>query len=188
MRCLGSLAVYGGFAAGDLDHLPGLPMHTELIDGALIFRAPQTNFHTLAISLLAAGLSRAVPDEFRVRREMTVTLAERQRLEPDVLVVRTDSITGWDQADFHPDDVVLVAEVVSPDSEARDRQRKPRLYAAAAIPHFWRVENSAECPTVYVYELDPANEAYTLTGIHYDRLKLTVPFDIDIDLTEIDKL
>jgi hypothetical protein len=27
---------------------------------------------------------------------------------------------------------------------------------------------------------------YTLTGIHHDMLKLTVPFDIDIDLTEVD--
>ncbi|MFI9415012.1 hypothetical protein [Nocardia gamkensis] len=25
-------------------------------------------------------------------------------------------------------------------------------------------------------------------GIHHDRLKLTVPFDMDIDLTEIDRL
>jgi hypothetical protein len=27
-----------------------------------------------------------------------------------------------------------------------------------------------------------------LTGIHHDRLKLSAPFDIDIDLTEIDSL
>ncbi|MEU6586706.1 hypothetical protein, partial [Nocardia sp. NPDC046763] len=29
---------------------------------------------------------------------------------------------------------------------------------------------------------------YALTGIHHDRLQLTVPFEIDIDLTEIDHL
>ncbi|GLU48419.1 hypothetical protein Nans01_27700 [Nocardiopsis ansamitocini] len=43
-------------------------------------------------------------------------------------------------------------------------------------------------PTVYVYELDPATAAYALTGIHHDRLTLTVPFAVDVDLTAIDRL
>jgi Uma2 family endonuclease len=84
--------------------------------------------------------------------------------------------------------VLLAVEVVSPDSEERDRKRKPQLYAEAGIPHFWRVENNSRRPTVYVYELDPATRAYALTGIHHDRLKTPVPFDVDIDLTEIDNL
>jgi hypothetical protein len=50
------------------------------------------------------------------------------------------------------------------------------------------VENVSGRPTVYVYELDPATHAYALTGIHHDRLKITMPFDIDIDLAEIDSL
>ena len=37
--------------------------------------------------------------------------------------------------------VMLAVEVVSPESEARDRHRhrKPQLYAHAGIPHFWLV-------------------------------------------------
>ncbi|GAA4608724.1 hypothetical protein GCM10023195_34480 [Actinoallomurus liliacearum] len=62
------------------------------------------------------------------------------------------------------------------------------MYAEAGIPHFWRVEDTDERVTVCVYELDVATKAYALTGIHHDRLKLTVPFDIDIDLTEVDRL
>lgn len=104
------------------------------------------------------------------------------------MVVHAEAITGLDQNDYRSADVVLTVEVVSPDSEVRDRERKPQLYAAAGIPHFWRVENTGGRPTVYVYELDPATKAYTLTGIHHDLLKLTVPFDIDIDLTEIDEI
>ncbi|MBA9006581.1 hypothetical protein HNR21_005463 [Actinomadura cellulosilytica] len=38
---------------------------------------------------------------------------------------------------------------------------------------------------VYVYELDPATECYALTGIHHDRLKVSVPYDIEIDLTRV---
>jgi hypothetical protein len=53
----------------------------------------------------------------------------------------------------------------------------------------WRVEDSGEGRiVVYVYELDPAARVYAVTGIYHDRLKLTVPFEIDIDLTEIDQL
>jgi Uma2 family endonuclease len=177
-----------GFTAEDLDRIPELPRHTELIDGSLVFVSPQANFHVLSIDMLVPGMRRTIPSHLRVRREMTVTLGERQRPEPDVLVVRADAVEGADQTTFHPADVMLVVEVVSRDSEVRDRERKPQLYAAAGIPHFWRMENTSGRPTVYVFELDPATKAYAPTGIHHDLLKVTVPFDIDIDLTEIDRL
>ena len=41
-----------GFHAEDLDHIPELPPHSELIDGSLVFVSPQANFHMLTISLL----------------------------------------------------------------------------------------------------------------------------------------
>src|SRR6266496_3250763 len=178
----------GGFTADDLDRLPDLPPHTELVDGSLVFVRPQTAFHLLMMDLLANGLRRCAPNTVRVRREMTVTLDNRQRPEPDVLVVNAAAATGMRQTNFRAADVLLVVEVVSPDSERRDRERKPELYAQAGIRHFWRVEDVDERPVVYVYELDPANRAYALTGIHHDQLALTVPFDIDIDLAELDKL
>ncbi|MDQ0763417.1 hypothetical protein QFZ32_003538 [Streptomyces canus] len=31
-----------GWTADDLDRIPGLPPHTELIDGSLVFMSPQT--------------------------------------------------------------------------------------------------------------------------------------------------
>jgi Uma2 family endonuclease len=177
-----------GFTADDLDRLPDLPPHTELIDGSLVFVSPQTAFHALTVDLLKNGLQRCAPDSMRVRREMTVTLDNRQRPEPDVLVIDAAAVRDMDQTTYRADDVVLTVEVVSPASERRDRERKPQLYAQAGIRHFWRIENVAGRPAVYVYELDPATHAYALTGIHHDRLVLTVPFDIDIDLTELDKL
>lgn len=177
-----------GFTAADLDRLTDLPPHTELIDGSLVFVSPQTAFHGLTVDVLKTGLRRCAPDTVRVRREMTVTLDNRQRPEPDVLVIDAAAAGDMDQTTYQAKDVVLAVEVVSPDSERRDRERKPQLYAQAGIRHFWRVENVAGHAAVYVYELDPATHAYALTGIHHDQLKLTVPFDIDIDLTELDKL
>ncbi|MFE5873565.1 hypothetical protein ACFQ6V_33630, partial [Streptomyces roseifaciens] len=42
----------GGWTADDLDRLPNLPRHTELIDGSLVFASPQTAFHSQAMRLL----------------------------------------------------------------------------------------------------------------------------------------
>ncbi|WP_233525988.1 Uma2 family endonuclease [Actinomadura spongiicola] len=177
-----------GFRAEDLDHLPQLPSHAELIDGRIVLVSPQSFFHMLTVSLLEGALRLQVPEGLRVSREMTVTLADRQRPELDILVVDAKGVTGRDQTSFKPEHVVIAVEVVSQESEIRDRERKPQLYAEAGIPHFWRVENSDGRPMVCVFELDAGTRKYVATGIHHDRLKLTVPFDIDIDLTEIDRL
>ncbi|WP_431963711.1 Uma2 family endonuclease [Nocardia sp. bgisy134] len=86
---------------------------------------------------------------------------------------------------YFADDLALAVEVVSPDSEERDRETKPFKYAKAGIPHYWRVEQGDGTVVVYVYELDPATSRYVPTGIFHDRLKVSVPFPIDIDLTAI---
>nr|WP_101785458.1 Uma2 family endonuclease [Nonomuraea indica] len=177
-----------GFRAEDLDHIPDLPAHTELIDGSLVFVSPQASFHTLAVDLLVAGLRRAVPASLRVRREMSIVLDADQRPEPDVCVIAAGADHGPEQTFYQAREVVLTVEVVSPESRIRDRERKPTLYARAGIPHFWRVENESGRPVVYAYELDPATRVYAPTGIFHDRLKASVPFDVDIDLTEIDTL
>ncbi|MER7364889.1 hypothetical protein [Nonomuraea wenchangensis] len=33
-----------------------------------------------------------------------------------------------------------------------------------------------------------ATGLYALTGLHHDRLKLTVPFDLDVDLGEVERM
>lgn len=128
-----------------------------------------------------------MPGEYDVIREMTIKLNKRNRPEPDVLVFRADADTGPQQTWYRPEDVLIAVEVVSEDSEDRDREVKPRKYAQAGIPHYWRVEENEGLPVVYVYELDPATQAYGLTGIFHDKLELTVPFPIDIDLTAINR-
>ncbi|MFC5913456.1 Uma2 family endonuclease [Streptomyces pulveraceus] len=167
-----------------------LPPHTELIDGSLVFVSPQRNFHTLAMYLLEQGLRQHVPETLRVRREMAVVLGKRNVPEPDLVVMKADGVGGLRQTRYEAADVLLAVEVVSPDSEDRDRDTKPHKYAAAGIPHFWRVEMSGEHdrPAVWTYECDEVTKRYVPTGVHHDRLKLADPYDIDIDLTAIDAL
>ncbi|WP_086777480.1 Uma2 family endonuclease [Streptomyces griseus] len=174
-----------GYTVDDLFTLPDLPPHTELIDGSLVFVSPQRDFHSTMIDLLMTGLRSTAPPEVKVRREMTVVLDRRNAPEPDISVVRTEAVTGLDVTRYQAADVLLAVEVVSPDSEARDREAKPHKYATAGIPHFWLVEMTGtdQHPVVRVYELDPVTKAYALTGIHHDRLKTGVPFPVDIDIS-----
>ncbi|MFE7315426.1 Uma2 family endonuclease [Streptomyces sp. NPDC057555] len=179
-----------GYTVDDLFTLPDLPPHTELIDGSLVFVSPQRRFHSSAIDLLVYGLRTSLPAEFRVSREMAIVLDERNGPEPDICVIRADAITGPDQTSYRPKDVVLAVEVVSPESESRDRTTKPGKYAAAGIPNFWRVEQAGTTgkPVIHVYELDPITRSYVHVGMHNDRIKVDSPYPIDIDLTAIDKL
>ncbi len=173
-----------GWEADDLDHLPQAPRHTELIDGALIFMmSPQRFWHGMVVDNLTFALRQAAPEGFQAAREMTVRLNKKNRPEPDVLV--TTAPYGPDRTWYAAEDVVLVIEVVSEESVHRDRYLKPTKYAQARIPHFWRIEDEEGAPTVHTYELDTLTSAYVATGIHRDRLKTSVPFPLDLDLTSL---
>ncbi|MEU4619497.1 Uma2 family endonuclease [Actinoplanes sp. NPDC023801] len=178
-----------GYTADDLDRIPDLPPHAELIDGSLVLVSPQKVFHTLMLDLLTQSLRSAAPrPTYRVRRDMSVVLNNKQRPEPDVVVLHADAETDLTATWYPAQAVVLAVEVVSPESLIRDRSRKPQLYAEAGIPYFWRVEAQEGKPVVYAYELDPAKGEYGSLGIFHDRVVLTVPFEIDIDLTEIERM
>ncbi|MCY0930446.1 Uma2 family endonuclease [Streptomyces sp. H27-H1] len=175
----------GGWTADDLDTLPHLPPHTELIDGSLVFVSPQTLFHSRAVDFFNSQLRSLALPGLEVIREFTIDIDRRNRPEPDVIVINEDVIEDANQTRLPAGSVLLAIEVVSPESIDRDREAKPVKYARAGIPHYWRVENKDGRAVVYVFEREPATGSYTSTGIFHDRLKVSVPFPIDLDLTQI---
>ncbi|GAA2414000.1 Uma2 family endonuclease [Streptomyces glaucosporus] len=179
-----------GYTVDDFFSLPDLPPHTGLVDGSLVFASPQRDFHSTVVDLLVNGLRTAVLEHCRVRRETAVVPTDRTAPEPDLCVLRAEAVRSRRQARYEAGDVVLAVEVVSPDSEEGDRDTKPHEYARAGIQHFWRVEMTGEddLPVVHVHELDSATRSCVVTGIRHDRLKLTVPFDVGIDLTAVDRM
>ncbi|GAA4917761.1 Uma2 family endonuclease [Streptomyces coeruleoprunus] len=173
-----------GWEADDLDHIPNLPRHTELIDGALIFRVrPQRLWHARVIRRLAAALEDRAPAGRTVEAQMTVRLSTKSRPEPDVVAARV--AYEPDRTCFLPEEVDLVVEVVSDESQERDRETKPFKYARAGIRYFWRVEEEHGLPVVHTYELDDTTRTYVATGIHRERVKAAVPYDLDIDLARL---
>ncbi|MET8944671.1 Uma2 family endonuclease [Streptomyces sp. NPDC004542] len=175
----------GGWTADDLDRLPNLPPHTELIDGSLVFVSPQTIFHTRAVDFFNWQLQSLAPADLEVFREFTIDIDRQNRPEPDVVVVREDVVEDGGQTRFPAEAVLLAIEVVSEDSVSRDRETKPLKYARARIPHYWRVENENGRATVHTFELEPTTGTYASTGIFRQRLKTDFPFPVDLDLTGI---
>ncbi|MFD4260970.1 Uma2 family endonuclease [Streptomyces sp. NPDC058534] len=175
----------GGWEADDLDRLPNLPPHTQLIDAGLVFPCPQSIFHERATSFFGRQLSVAATQGLDVRCRFTVDVDRQNRLEPDVLVLQEEALTSPDQTRVPATAVVLAVEVVSPDSASRDRETKPLKSARVGIPHYWRVENEKGLAVVHAFELEPATGAYTSVGIFRERMKLSAPFPMDLDLTAI---
>lgn len=163
-----------GWEAADLDRLPAeAPRHIELLDGALIFNmAPQRSRQDRVIRRPTAALESVAPAGWTVEAQMTVTLGRRTRPEPDVIAASVP----WqaDRTSFAAAEVALVVEVVSAESEDRDRRYKPTLYAEAGIPHMLRVEDEQGLPVIHTFERDDTTGAYVATGIHRDRLATTV--------------
>ncbi|MFJ8358653.1 Uma2 family endonuclease [Streptomyces sp. NPDC093984] len=175
----------GGWTADDLDRLPNLPPHTELIDGSLVFVSPQTAFHERAVDFFKWQLRSLAPADFEVFREFTIDIDQQNRPEPDVIVLHREAWKESGQTRFPAEAVVLAVEVVSADSVARDRETKPVKYARAKIPHYWRVEDEKGRAAVHAFELEPTTGAYTSVGIFRERMKVSVPFPVDLDLAEI---
>jgi Uma2 family endonuclease len=173
-----------GWYADDLDHLPEAPRHTELIDGALVFMmSPQRSWHARLVTALVVSLTDQAPVGIEVEREMTIRLDDRNRPEPDLLV--TTAPYAPDRTFYTPGEVLLVVEVVSPESAHRDRTVKLRKYAEAGIPNYWRVEDENGAPVVHTYELDGPTRSYAPTGIHRTRMVSPVPFEVELDLDRL---
>lgn len=175
----------GGWTADDLDRLPNLPPHTQLIDACLVFPCRQSVFHERAVSFFGRQLDSSAPSELEVLCRFAMDIDHQNRPEPDVIVARAEALVSLDQTRLPAATVVLAVEVVMPDSASRDRETKPLKYARAGIPHYWRVENENSRAAVHAFELEPTTGTYTGVGIFRERMRLTVPFPVDLDLTQI---
>ncbi|WP_307794094.1 Uma2 family endonuclease [Actinacidiphila bryophytorum] len=177
----------GGWEAADLDVLPpDAPRHVELLDGALTFTlTPRSSWHDRVIRRLTAALEAVAPEGWTVEAQMTVTLGRRTRPEPDVIAASVPY--DPERTSFLPGDVALVVEVVSAESQDRDRRYKPRLYAEAGIRHLWRIEDEQGLPVIHTSELDDTTRDYGATGVHRDHLTTPVPFPLDLTPTALSR-
>ncbi|MBS2961808.1 Uma2 family endonuclease [Actinocrinis puniceicyclus] len=163
-----------------LDNLPdNLPKHTELIRGVLVM-SPQKTWHMAIIRMFDRQLYDQVPDEYALLFEMAVRRSNRSAPEPDLSIVRAGAVEA-DKSIYSPADVLVAAEIISPESEERDREDKPIMYAAMGIPTFWLVERGADlAPIVHEHQL--YGGAYRLMRTHIGHLQTEIPFSMEVRL------
>ena len=163
----------------DVLTLPGDAPRVELRDGVMIVVPTPTLGHQDIGNLLWMWFRRHAPEEFRPATAVGVAVGLGDSLEPDVLLLRQPAESK--NHFFRPARVALAVEVVSPGTKRRDRLEKPSEYAAAGIPHYWRIEQDP----VHVFAYDLVGNAYQLTGDSAEELVLRAPFEIRLPIRDI---
>src|SRR5579871_3042840 len=127
----------------------------ELLEGLLIPKMPKNPAHRMAKRRLLKALEKTLPPGWEVESQEPITTADSEP-EPDLSVYRT---RADEYANRHPgpQDLVLVVEVAD-SSLRRDRGRKKRLYARAAVPVYWIVNLVDRQIEIYTDPTGPAEK------------------------------
>ena len=173
----------GEWTTEDLDAMPEDGRRRELLDGVLIMSPSPTAAHQTISGLLMGALNETCPDEYDVTQAVEIRLSPRRAFIPDVLVSTARAAkrrSHW----YHPHEVLLAVEIVSPSSQAMDRVTKPTLYAQAGIPYYWRIEVDGGL-TVHTHRLDPAAEIYAETGRWTETIQVGEPWPVELPVSRI---
>ncbi|MBB5871392.1 Uma2 family endonuclease [Allocatelliglobosispora scoriae] len=154
------------------------PERFELLDGTLIVPPSATGFHQMASLGLANALRDAVhPGQF-ILEAVNVRLRPGAIVIPDVVIVLDD----YDKLYFEPEQVVLVAEIVSPSNAAHDRVTKLQLYAKAGIPLYIIAERTMKGLHLQLLQLVDGYYVEVSRAGDGERLTLTDPLrTVEID-------
>jgi Uma2 family endonuclease len=169
-----------------------LPFDWELVDGVIVPRGMTKLWHNKVRDDFTRHLGDACPEPYAAVSEQCVLVDEHNPPKPDVVVFHKRGLSFFDLECLPVESVVLVVEVVSPGSRQDDRVRKPALFAAAGVPHFWRVERERD-DTLAVHEfwLHHKTRSYIESPrhpVHRDKLIAEEPFAVEIDLRALTEL
>jgi Uma2 family endonuclease len=166
----------------DILNLPEDSPRVELVDGRMVPLPTPQAIHQLVMGLIWMWLRTHAPAErYFAVQAVGLALDDNHSREPDVFLI--DANAQRNRHLFHPHEVPLVVEIVSPGTKVTDRFHKPTEYAAAGVQYYWRVELDPVVH-VYAYRLSAAG-AYELAADSAELLELDEPFPIKLSISEI---
>jgi Uma2 family endonuclease len=176
-----------GLSAEEYDALPeDICRRIEIVDGAIIVNAAPRRLHQDIRRRLASALEAACRPALAVSTDVDLRLRDIPLLNrrPDAVLY---DATLPDNAVLRPQHCTLAVEVMSPGSVTTDQTDKPAEYAAAGIPHYWRLEldTARSALSVFCYRLDPTTASYASAGVHTGKLTVTDPIAITVDLATL---
>jgi Uma2 family endonuclease len=141
--------------------------HYELVDGQLILMNPPRVEHFLITKFIEQRLDAEIQNQslpwLTFREAGMRTGYDKSRLTDLCVVTREQAQALLGQAAVFQTPPLLVVEVVSPDSVARDYRYKRSEYAAVEVPEYWIVDPLAHRVTVLVWD-EGFYEESTLSG------------------------
>jgi Uma2 family endonuclease len=168
-----------GYTVEDVLKLPDIAPRVELLDGVLSVVPSPSGGHQKINFRVAAWLEQHAPDHLETLIAVGVITSYKDTLEPDAALLRRP--VDFDHHYYDASEVVLAVEIVSPSTKRRDRFEKPALYAAAGIPHFWRIEQNP----LHVFAYDLVGGRYELIADSDTELVLSAPFEIRLPIRDI---
>lgn len=127
----------------------------ELLEGVLIAMPPMGEPHAWSVQELTHLIVRALPDGYRARPQLPVTLGDYSEPQPDLAIV---PLKAGDPHTNHPESALLVIEV-SDSSLRYDRNAKGPVYARWGIPEYWIIDVEGRAVEVRTNP-DPAGARY----------------------------
>jgi Uma2 family endonuclease len=169
----------------------GVPegQRAEIINGTLYVSPRPAPRHIQATSVLGADLNTAFrrggsPGGWWIVDEPELHLDQLEPLQPDICGWRIERMPNLPDIAYFTITPDWICEVLSPSTEARDRNAKLPLYAAHGVPHVWLVDPIRKFLEVYTLGEDLQwREVRTYEG--HARIR-AAPFDaIEIDLAAL---
>jgi len=164
------------FTVEDLEDMPDDEFRYELDDGMLIVSPAPSLPHQIAVTRLAIILNAACPPGLLVVTGPGVNINKFQHRVPDLVVMRTESITPM----FMTDPPVLAVEVASPRTRVYDRGRKRDVYEGFGIPSYWIIDVGQELPILTVLELRRGKYTETARVTGDEAFHAVRPFPVTI--------
>ena len=159
----------------------------ELIDGEIIVSPAGSVRHSAAVySLTVALVGLAEQQGWIIHTNLTTLMrATRERLIPDLMVAPRDAPQFADN-ELLAGGVLLAVEVVSPWSQRRDREVKPRAYAQGGVPLYLLIDHFAAPPAVTLHS-QPSGDGYARrqNAASGQPLHLPEPFGLDLDTARL---
>ena len=169
----------------ELEVPPGTRL--ELIDGELVVSPTGSVWHSEAIySLTVSLVSVAERHKWVIHTNLTAHVSPtRERLIPDLMVAPKDAPT-FGECELLASGALLVAEVISPWSQRRDSEVKPRAYARGGVPLYLLIDRFAEPPIITLFS-EPGEGGYSnrRTATAGKPLRLPKPFGIALDTARL---
>jgi Uma2 family endonuclease len=149
-------------------------MRVELVEGELLKMANPTVRHRRIVLRLASALTRLVGMERVLIGPVGVNIDDHNGFQTDLVVVAADALL--DDAAREVGTPLVVVEVLSPSTMARDRRVKAKHYFKKGVAELWLVDGDARS-----VEVRTPSGSTTATGI----LRSTALPEVEIPLAGI---